>query len=121
MALTPSGSRRLQDGCLGSISDKFARVPAGYKWLVKDSRQGDVSDFDIFIRPFVEELDAANLLRYFFGQDHIPARIVDLDFGGVRHAGQTQSVLCGIVVVSRPGLSNSISSLPLLVWALGVT
>ncbi len=88
---------------------------------MKDSRQGDVSNFDILIRPFVEELDAANLLRYFFGQDHIPARIVDLDFGGVGHGGQTQSVLCGIMVVRRPGLSNSISSLPLLVWALGVT
>ena len=74
--------------------------------LAKDSRQGDVSNFDILIRPFVEELDAANLLRYFFGKDHIPARIVDLDFGGVRHAGQTQNVLCGMMVVRRPGLSK---------------
>ena len=56
---------------------------------MKDLRQGDVSNFDILIRPFVEELDATNLLRYLFGQDHIPTRIVDLDFGGVRHAGQT--------------------------------
>lgn len=64
----------------------------------ENSRQGDISNFDILIRPFVEELDATNLLRYLFGQDHVPTRIVDLDFGGVRHAGQTQGVLCEIVV-----------------------
>ena len=78
---------------------------------MKDSRQGDISNFDILIRPFVEELDATNLLRYLFGQDHIPTRIVDLNFGGVRHAGQTQGVLCEIVDVRRPGFSNSIYSL----------
>ena len=121
MAPPPSRSRKSQNGYSRSIFDEFGRVLVGYTWLVKDSRQGDVSNFDILIRPFVEELDAANLLCYFFGQDHIPARIVNLDFSGVRHAGQNQSVLCGIVVVLCPGLSNSISSVPLLVWALGVT
>ena len=121
MAPPPSRSRKSQNGYSRSIFDEPGRLPAGYTWLVKDSRQGDISNFDILIRPFIEELDAANFLCYIFGQDHIPARIVDLNFSGVRHAGQSQSVLCGMMVVLCPGLSNSISSLLLLVWALGAT
>ena len=93
LAPPPLRSQSSQNRCSTSISDEFARVLARYIWLAKDSRQGDISNFDILIRPFVEELDATNLLRYLFGQDHIPTGIVDLDFGGVRHAGQTQGVL----------------------------
>lgn len=61
---------------------------------VGDSRQADISDFDILVRPLIEELDGADLLRHFLGQDLVPAGILDLDFAVVRHGYGGR--LCGI-------------------------
>jgi len=48
-------------------------------------RQADVSDFDILVGPLVEELDGADLLCDFLGEDLVPAGVLDLDFAVVGH------------------------------------
>lgn len=50
-----------------------------------DSRQADVSDFDILVGPLVEELDGADFLGDFLGEDLVPAGVLDLDFAVVGH------------------------------------
>jgi len=53
--------------------------------VVGNSRQADVSDFDILVGPLVEELDGADLLRDFLGKNLVPAGVLDLDFAVVGH------------------------------------
>jgi len=47
--------------------------------------QGNVPDLDVLVAPLVEQLDAADFLGDFLGQDRVTLRRLDLDFSGVRH------------------------------------
>lgn len=59
-------------------------------------RQGDISDFDILVRPFVEELDRADFVGDFLGQHLVAARVLDLDLAIVGHdCGRKRTILDG--------------------------
>ena len=50
------------------------------------SRQGDVSDFNVFVAPLVEEFDAADLRGDILGEDGVVASwTFNLDLAVVRH------------------------------------
>ncbi len=51
----------------------------------RSSRQADVTDFDVLVRPLVEELDGADFLGHFLGEHLVPAGVLDLDFAVVGH------------------------------------
>lgn len=51
----------------------------------KNSRQGDISNLDVLVRPFIEELDGADFVRDFPRQHLVAARVLDLDLAVVGH------------------------------------
>lgn len=61
------------------------------------SRQRDISNFDIFVTPLVEQLDATNLGRDFFRQDgEVTGGAFDFDLTVVGHLVGSK-VLCVVV------------------------
>jgi hypothetical protein len=53
--------------------------------MAVDSRQGDIFDFHIFVRPFVEQLHCANFLRDVLWKHWVTVGGFDLDLAIVRH------------------------------------
>jgi len=60
-------------------------------------RQGDISNFNILITPFVEQLDAANLVRDIFGQDLV-GEVLDLNFAVLRHVCGSRRALIALTI-----------------------
>lgn len=53
-----------------------------------NARQGDISDLNIFITPFIEQLDAADFRRDILGKNGVGATgALDLNLTVVRHVG----------------------------------
>jgi hypothetical protein len=58
----------------------YSTLSLGY-----DLRQGNVADFDILVRPLVEQLDAANLAGDVLGQNLVARDGLNFDISVVRH------------------------------------
>ena len=64
------------------------KSPNSLKFRKLDARQRDIPNFNILITPLVEQLDRANLIGDFLGENAERAvGDVDLDFAVVRHGG----------------------------------
>jgi hypothetical protein len=59
--------------------------------MINVARQRYVSDFNVFIAPFVEQFHTSNLSCNFFGENiEISSRVWHVDFTGVGHDGRVE-------------------------------
>lgn len=78
-----------------------SRAVKGLQRRRKDVRQRDVSDLNVLVAPFVEELDVAHLGGDILGQ-HIVGAGFDLNFP-VRHVGSRLTVSRRVDIRGRKG------------------
>ena len=57
----------------------------GRKGCFLNLRQRNISNFNVFVAPFVEQLDGANLLGNFLGENLVAIGRLNLYFAVVRH------------------------------------
>lgn len=75
----------------GCVGDSPQQDPSEGTWRRKrkneqtHSRQGDISNFDVLVRPFVEELDGADFVGDFPRQHLVAAGVLNLDLAIVGH------------------------------------
>lgn len=53
--------------------------------MFEDIRQRNIPNLNVLVAPFVEQLDAANLVRHLFRQDLVSARVLDFNLPVIGH------------------------------------